>query len=284
MEKRVEVCQDYLWKKIKKKRPGWKNKRTRNNKCQCIYGYGSEQCNRTTTFHFVLSFLRLSDLSSLACALKQLCTLFIVRKVFLEEKEAILKDFPSSLRVSTKFDAWNRGDETIRGEHDEEINKTYESTRKNATRDRALNGSRWFLDHFQRFSKLSMTFLFSLSLPLFSLSRDVFLSIYDQRPELRYEGNYSSRYLDRRFWRERERKREIFEKTTTSFVFILWRKRIVRLEAINPARSPANPAVTIRNVFLGETGSLLRTYSLQARYVRLRTSFVIILRYFIRAR
>lgn len=83
---------------------------------------------------------------------------------------------------------------------------------------------------------------------------------------------------------ERERKREIFEKTTTSFVFILWRKRIVRLEAINPARSPANPAVTIRNVFLGETGSLLRTYSLQARYVRLRTSFVIILRYFIRAR
>lgn len=208
MEKRVEVCQDYLWKKIKKKRPGWKNKRTRNNKCQCIYGYGSEQCNRTTTFHFVLSFLRLSDLSSLACALKQLCTLFIVRKVFLEEKEAILKDFPSSLRVSTKFDAWNRGDETIREEHDEEINKTYESTRKNATRDRALNGSRWFLDHFQRFSKLSMTFLFSLSLPLFSLSRDVFLSIYDQRPELRYEGNYSSRYLDRRFWRERERERE----------------------------------------------------------------------------
>lgn len=83
---------------------------------------------------------------------------------------------------------------------------------------------------------------------------------------------------------ERERKREIFEKTTTSFVFILWRKRIVRLEAINPARSPANPAVTIRNVFLRETGSLLRTYSLQARYVRLRTSFVIILRYFIRAR
>lgn len=82
---------------------------------------------------------------------------------------------------------------------------------------------------------------------------------------------------------ERERKREIFEKTTTSFVFILWRKRIVRLEAINPARSPANPAVTIRNVFLRETGSLLRTYSLQARYVRLRT-FVIILRYFIRAR
>lgn len=36
-------------------------------------------------------------------------------------------------------------------------------------------------------------------------------------------------------------------------------RRIVRLEAINPARSPANPAVTIRNVFLGETGSFLRT-------------------------
>ena len=38
MEKRVEVFQDTRGKKIKKRRLGWKNKRTRNNKCQCIYG------------------------------------------------------------------------------------------------------------------------------------------------------------------------------------------------------------------------------------------------------
>lgn len=60
---------------------------------------------------------------------------------------------------------------------------------------------------------------------------------------------------------ERERKRETgsWKRRRRLSCSSYGERRIVRLEAINPARSPANPTVTIRNVFLGETGTLLRT-------------------------
>lgn len=112
-----------------------------------------------------------------------------------------------------------------------------------------------FLGHFQRFSKVSMTF------PLLSLfARRFPLDLRSTARAEIWRELFFAISRSKILKRKREKERQDLRKDDDVFPCSFYgERRIVRLEAINPARSPANPAVTIRNVFLGETGSLLRT-------------------------